>query len=179
MASRNFKALFPLLFIICTNLNARSNLDSLNIRYEIVAQNFNAHETILKIKLPPYLSTPEVMEQVRLSVQWPGDPPPKDKTIVYVFKETAKIGDESKTGAIYFPGKGYKWQLEDWTPEEIPLVEPTVKEKLIYNTLLDSIFARGMTIHNEEIKDQIAHQFDMTVSELDSIYLKVKYWKLY
>lgn len=174
--------LFPLitLFILAASVYAQSNgQDTLDIRYEIIGQNFHTDETVKKIQLPPYLSTPEVMEQIKLSVQWPGDPPPEKKTVIYVFKETDKIGAESKTGAIYVPGKGYKWFLNDWTPIEISLIEPTVMEKLIYNTLLDSMFARGMTIHNEEIKDKIAKQFDLTVSKLDSIYLKVKYWKLY
>jgi len=180
MVHRNFKILFSLLFIICTNVNAQNVQDTLDICYEIITQEFNSDETIVKIKLPPYLSTPEVMEQIKLAVQWPGDPPPEETTVVYIFKETDKVGVESKTSAIYVPGKGYKWFLNDWIPTEIHLQEPTVMEKLIYNTLLDSMFAQGLTMDNNmEIKDKIAKQFNMTVPKLDSIYFKVKYWKLY
>lgn len=165
--------------IICTNLKAHGDQDTLNICYEIITQEFNTDETIIKIKLPPYLSTPEVMQQIKLVVQWPGDPPPKETTIVYIFKETDKVGAESKTGAIYTPHKGYRWFLNDWTPVDIHLVEPTVMEKVIYNTLLDSMFAQGMTMDNVKIKSKIAKQFNVTLSKLDSIYLKVKYWKKY
>lgn len=159
--------------------NAQNGHDTLNIRYEIISQKYLPRHDIIKIKIPPYLSTQEVMEQIRLVLQWPGDPPPQKTTFVYIFRETDQIGDSSQTGAIFTPGHGLTWNLNDWKPIEFPLVEPTLQEKIIYNTLLDSMFTQGITDHNLEIKKKIAQQFNITVSKLDSIYFKVKYWMYY
>jgi hypothetical protein len=158
---------------------AKNGHDTLDIRYEIISQKYLPRHNIIKIKIPPYLSTQEVMEQIRLVLQWPGDPPPQKITIVYIFKETDQIGDSSQTGAIFIPGQGFTWKLNDWKPIEFPLVEPTLQEKIIYNTLLDSMFTQGITDHNLEIKKKIAQQFNISVSKLDSIYFKVKYWMYY
>lgn len=171
--------LFAILFL--NSVLSQTSQDSLNILYQIVSQQFLGNENILKIKLPPFLSTVEVMDQIKLSVQWPGEPPPSEKTLIYVFKETDKIGTESTTGAIYIPGIGYKWNLQNWTPMSFDLREPSLQEKLIYNTFLDSMFANGITLNNDdaEIKEVIAKQFNISVSKLDSIYIKVKYWWQY
>jgi hypothetical protein len=157
----------------------KSSQDTLDIRYEIISQKFHTDETIVKIKLPPYLSTGEVMEQIKLAVQWPGEPPPEKLTYIYVFRDANQIGDSSRTGATYVPGKGFVWQLTEWEPIEFPHKEPTQLEKVIYNTLLDSMFAHGLSMHNVKIKEKVAKKFDITVSKLDSIYFKVKYWQSY
>lgn len=158
---------------------AQNGWDTLNIQYEIVTQLYLQDKNIIKIKVPPYLSSLEVMEQIKLVFQWPGDPPPKKLTSVYVFKETDQIGETSTTGATFIPGKGIAWSLKDWKPIKIFLVEPTLYEKIIYNTLLDSLFSHGLTMHNMEIKNKIANEFSITVTKLDSIYFKVKYWMNY
>lgn len=157
----------------------QSAWDTLNIRYEIISQGFSDTEDVIKIRVPPYLSTAEVMEQIKLALQWPGDPPPRKLTRIYVFKDTDQVGDSSQTGAVYIPGKGYVWNLAGWKPIAFPLQDPSLLEKVIYNTLLDSIFAHGASTHNLEIKEKVARKFDITVSKLDSIYWKVKYWKSY
>lgn len=156
--------------------------DSLNVKYRLLQSNYSPYEDIIKIKIPPYLTTSQVMHQVRLVVQWPGDPLPKKKTTVYVFKDDAIEGDKSKTGGIYFPKKGFKWDLRDWQPDfSILEYEPGMKDKLIYNTLLDSIFSNGMYSlefenENHETKESVARKFALSVSELDSIYYRVKWW---
>ncbi len=157
----------------------QSSWDTLNIRYEIFSQKYFQDKNIIKIKVPPYFSTSEVMEQIKLALQWPGDPPPQKITTVYVFKETDQIGDSSQTGATFIPGVGYIWNLKDWKPIEFPLEEPTQLEKVIYNAFLDSIFAYGLSTHNIEIKKKVAKQFNIKVTKLDSIYFKVKYWQCY
>jgi hypothetical protein len=168
--------LFSVLF--SNTILPQTSKDSLNILYQIVSQQYLGNENILKIKLPPFLSTVEVMDQVKLSVQWPGEQPPSEKTLIYVFKETDRIGTESTTGAIYIPGGGFKWNLQNWIPMNIDLREPSLQEKLIYNTFLDSMFANGITLNDDdvEIKGIIARQFNISVPKLDSIYIKVKYW---
>lgn len=169
-----------ILFISYSGIHAQQDdADSLNIRYEIISQSFSPTKDVIKIRTPPYLYTEEVMEQIRLVLQWPGEPPPQKVTYIYIFRETDQIGDTSQTGAIYIPGEGFKWRLGNWKPIEFPLKEPTIQEKIIYNTFLDTIFARGSTMHNIEIKEEIAKQFNISVSKLDSVYFKVKYWMFY
>jgi hypothetical protein len=174
------KIITLLLFLFYYGIHAQQkDADSLNIRYEIISQSFSPDKNVIKIRIPPYLYTEEVMEQIRMVLQWPGDPPPKKVTHVYIFRETDQIGDTSQTGAIYIPGKGFKWRLGNWKPVEFPLKEPSIREKIIYNTFLDTLFVRGSTMHNIEIKEKIAKQFNISVSKLDSIYFKVKYWMFY
>ena len=174
------KIIILILYILYSGIYAQQkDQDTLDIRYEIISQSFSPDGNVIKIRIPPFLSTPEVMNQIRLVLQWPGDPPPKKITSVYIFKETDQIGDTSETGAIYIPGKGFQWKLNNWQPVEFPLKEPTLQEKIIYNTFLDTIFAQGSTMHNVEIKKEIAKQFNITVSKFDSIYFKVKYWMFY
>lgn len=174
------KIVIAILLIGCVSAIAHpDSRDTLNIRYEIVAQSYLQDKDIIKIKVPPFLSTAEVMEQVKLVLQWPGDPLPKKLTSVYVFKETDQIGETSVTGGTFIPGKGIAWSLTNWKPIELILSEPTVREKIIYNALLDTLFARGLSIDNMEIKTKVAHEFGLTISKLDSIYFKVKYWNSY
>lgn len=178
MAFRISKIIIPILLVVHICINAQSGgLDTLNIRYVIVGHLYLQDKEIVKIKVPPFLSTSEVMEQVKLVLQWPGDPPPKKLTSVYVFRETDPVGEISTTGATFVPGKGIAWSLAGWKPIELSLSEPTIREKIIYNALLDTLFARGVPVDNMEIKKEIANEFGLTVSKLDSIYYKVKYWK--
>lgn len=156
--------------------------DTLNVQYRLLQTNYEPYEDIIKIKVPPHLSTREVMEQVKLVIQWPGSPPPRKKTTVYVFKDADPKGTRSKTGAVYRPGKGYRWDMRDWQPDlSIYQYNPRDRDKTIYNTLLDSMFVNGFfALEFEEkdsgIKDNVAKNFDLTVAELDSIYYRVKWW---
>ena len=168
------------LFLIVRILQAgENNTDTLNIMYEIVGQQFHSEENIIKIKLPPFLTTDEVMEQIKLALQWPGEPPPTQTTYIYIFKDSDKIGAKSNTGAVYIPHKGFKWNLNEWKPSKIKLSEPTLQEKIIYNTLLDSMFSKSFDYENIELKKTVANRFKISITQLDSIYFKVKYWIKY
>ena len=157
--------------------------DSLNVQYRLIQSNYGIYEDIIKIKLPPHLNTSEVIRQVRMVVQFPGSPPPQKKTTVYIFKDDARVGDRSKNGGVYQPGKGFKWDLEDWHPDgRIFSYEPRDFDFLVYNALLDSMFTNGfyaLEFEDEESasKQNVARRFDLKVAELDSIYYRVKWWK--
>ncbi|RMF58457.1 MAG: hypothetical protein D6748_08650 [Calditrichaeota bacterium] len=184
MKSRHYLLIF--LVLVCSlfskGFSQKAIWDSLNIQYRLVNSYYNQFENIFKIKVPPYLSTSEVMEQIRLVVQWPGDPPPTKRTIVYVFKEDVPEDATSKTGAVYLPGKGFLWDMRDWQPDtSILSYTPTPEDKVIYNTFLDSLFAHQEFSDNSSekvkgLKKNVAQLFDITVSELDSIYYHVKWW---
>ncbi|RMH79106.1 MAG: hypothetical protein D6681_19445 [Calditrichaeota bacterium] len=153
-----------------------------NVCYQLVNTDYREYETIIKIKLPPYLSTREVMEQIKLVVQWPGEPPPPKRTTIYVFREDADDDAISGTGARYLPGKGFLWDLKDWHPDSsIFQYVPSKLDQVIYNTLLDSMFARGMFTPEFDSRDfsarkNVARWFNLSVEELDSIYYRVKWW---
>jgi len=153
-----------------------SGQDSLKAQYSIVGMNFYGDYDIVKIKVPPWLKTSQVMEQIKLSTLGPGATLPKKKTYIYVFKETDQIGDTSSTGAVYIPGKGYIWCLNDWTAKEIPKQIPTKRDLEIYYTLVDEIITNGSTLDDLETRRKVAQQYLITVAELDSIYSWVKYW---
>lgn len=156
--------------------------DSLNIQYRLVNSYYNQDKNVFKIKVPPYLNTREVMRQVRLVVQWPGDPPPKKKTVVYVFKEDVPENATSKTGGVFIPGKGFLWDMRDWQPDTSILhYRPRPEDKFIYNTLLDSLFAHQefSDLNAKEvkpIKQNVARRFSISLAELDSIFYRVKWW---
>jgi len=180
MAFRIPKTVILIILVIHISVEAQPDgRDTLDIRYEIVGQLYLQDKDIVKIKVPPFLSTAEVMKQVKLVLRWPGDPPPQKLTSVYVFKETDPVGETSTTGATFIPDKGIAWSLTDWKPVPLSLSEPTIREKIIYNALLDTLFARGLSFDNMEIKRKVANEFGLTISKLDSIYFKVKYWKSY
>ncbi len=147
-----------------------------DVQYRIVQMEFNADYDVIKIKVPPWLKTHEVMEQIRLAVRWPGEPPPKKKVIVYVFRECDTVGTPSATGAVYLPEVGFLWALKDWHPQKPDRLEPSQQEIGIYNAYMDSILSRGATLDNLEVRRDIARQFRISPSRLDSIYLKVKCW---
>ena len=157
--------------------------DTLNIQYQLVETHYLSMEDVFKIKVPPYLTTAEVMEQIRLAVRWPGDPPPRKITTVYVFRDGQKRGASSKTGGIYVPGKGFRWDMADWEPDvSILEFQPSDKDKLLYNFLLDTLFAAGISSEDMSdstelpIKKAVARDFEMSVAQLDSVYYHVKWW---
>jgi hypothetical protein len=174
--------IFPLILLFTSAYSQPARWDSLNIQYQLLQSNYFEAEDVIKIKIPPFLSTREVMEQVKLVVQWPGDPPPAKKTTVYVFKENATVGDRSKTGGRYIPGKGFFWDLKDWKPDTtIRHYTPRFIDRLIYNTLLDSLLDNGIysiDFENKEkaTKQKVAREFEISVTQLDSIYYRVKWW---
>jgi len=169
-----FRILKSLLLLVI--FSYASTQDSLKIRYSIIGMEFHNDFDIIKVKVPNWLSTSELMAQLRRIIIWPGEPLPKKKVYIYAFKDTDQIGDISKTGCVYIPGKGFRWDLDEWTPEPINLVIPTDRELLIYNALTDSIIKKGSTLNNREIRQEIARQFNMSLKELDSICVRVKYW---
>ncbi len=182
----NIMIRYTLLFIIfgLASLPAQQTAwDSLNIHYRLVHTGYHTDETIIKIKVPPYLSTREVMQQIKLATSWPGEPLPKVRTKVYVFREDAPDGAASRIGGVYLPGKGFTWSLEDWKPEvDIRDYQPSVVDKLIYNTVLDSMFAAqryslDSDPNSRPMKEKIAREFNISIAQLDSIYFRVKWWK--
>lgn len=176
-------ALISLTVLLCCAAHAQQSYwDSLNIQYQLMQSNYYETENVIKIKIPPYLSTSAVMEQIKLAVQWPGDPAPTKKTTVYIFRENAVEGDVSKTGARYLPGKGFKWDLNDWKPDTTILhYTPRLIDRIIYNTLLDSLFTKEYSPQEFDSKDnptkkKVAREFEISVAQLDSIYYRVKWW---
>ncbi len=153
--------------------------DTLNIQYQIVYQDYGPFYNTIKIMVPPFLTTAELMEQIRLMLFFPGTDPPKRKTYVYVFKETDPLGTESRTGCVYKPGKGFLWDLRDWYPDSTWLTAPSDREICIYNCYLDTLFKYGIPPLDSttELEQKVARQFGITVSRLDSIYYKVKFWR--
>jgi hypothetical protein len=150
--------------------------DSLDIHYSIVGMKFYSDHDVIKIKVPPWLKSSEVMFQIKKAIQWPGEPPPRKKTYIYVFKETAQVGEASQTGAVYIPGKGFIWSLSDWKPIEPPDRRPSENDLNIYYTFIDRIIQNGSSLDNTRIRREVAQEFHLSVAELDSIYSWVKYW---
>ena len=153
--------------------------DSLSIQFNIIYQEYNALYNIIKIKLPPYLSTAEVMAQIRLLLFWPGTSPPNKETRVYVFRDLDPIGTVSRTGCVYIPGRGIFWDLREWHPDSSLLQEPTEWEIHVYNVYLDSLFSNGFHFNesqNNDVKLRICQQFQLTPAQLDTLYYRVKYW---
>jgi hypothetical protein len=131
---------------------------------------------VVKIQVPPWMEATELKIQIRHSILWPGDPPPKKLTYIYVFKETDQIGDTSTTVAIYTPKRGFQWRLQNWKPAKFPDRVPSDFDFTVYNTLIDRIIKEGSTFNNREIRTQVAKDFDLTVTQMDSIYSWVKFW---
>ena len=164
---------FLLLFVIFLNVYTQ---DSLEIRYSIIGMEFHNDFDIIKVKVPNWLTTSELIAQLKRIIIWPGEPLPKKKVYIYVFKDTDQIGDVSNTGCVYIPGKGFQWNLNEWTPEPLNIVTPTDRDLLIYNSLADSIIKKGSTMNNRKIRQEIVRQFNISLRELDSICVRVKYW---
>jgi len=150
--------------------------DSTRIQYAIVGMSFYGDHDVVKIKVPPWLLTSELMEQIKLSILGPSSTFPLKKTYIYVFSETDQVGDISSTGALYTPGKGFLWSLSEWTTKDVPDTIPSEKDLEIYYTLIDRIVKDGSTLDNLEIRKQVAAEFSMSIAQLDSVYSWVKYW---
>ncbi len=171
--------LFSLALLLLVHLTAsgqKAVWDSLNVQYDIVRIECHPGYDLIKIKVPPYLSSREVMKQVRTVLFWPNSPPPQKKTKVYVFKETATYGTKSHTGGVYFPGEGIKWDLRDWVPDSSLIAKPSQDEINIYNSLLDSLFKEGLQFSEIEHRHTVAKRMKIPAGKLDSIYFKVKFW---
>jgi hypothetical protein len=150
--------------------------DSTKVQYAIVGMSFYGDHDVVKIKVPPWLLTSELMEQIKLSILGPSSSFPLKKTYIYVFSETDQVGDISSTGAVYIPGKGFLWSLSEWTSKDLPDATPSEKDLEIYYILIDRIVKDGSTLDNLEIRKQVAEEYSMSISQLDSIYSWVKYW---
>jgi len=156
--------------------NSEIPQDSLQIQYAIVGMAFHEDHDIIKIKVPPWIKTSDLMAQIKRAVIWPGEPPPEKTIYIYVFKETDQVGDVSQTGAIYTPEKGFIWNLTSWTPIQMPTSIPTKRDFEIYYDLIDQIIQDGSSLENRKIRSSIAREYSLTLPELDSIYVFVKYW---
>ncbi|MBN2366211.1 MAG: hypothetical protein EH225_09490 [Calditrichaeota bacterium] len=150
--------------------------DSLEIKYSIVGMNFYHDHDVIKLKVPSWLSSSELILQIKRSIMWPGEPPPRKTTYIYVFKETDQIGDVSRTGAVYIPEKGFIWSLSGWDPLEPPNTPPSEEDLRLYYYFIDRVIQNGSTLNNSRIRSQIAHEYSLTLAELDSICSWVKYW---
>jgi len=150
--------------------------DSTRIQYAIVGMSFSGDHDVVKIKVPPWLLTSELMEQIKLSILGPSSTFPSKKTYIYVFSETDQVGDISSTGAVYTPGKGFLWSLSEWTSRAVPDTNPSDKDLEIYYILIDRIVKDGSLLDNLEIRKQVAGEFSISIAQLDSIYSWVKYW---
>jgi len=169
--------IFLLLWVTPIYSQAHSQ-DSLKIQYSIVGIYFDDDHDVIKIKVPPWLPTSELISQIKRAVIWPGEPVPQKTTYIYVFKETDQVGEISQTGAVYTPGKGFKWSLANWKPAPEPQGIPSENDFEIYYVLIDRIIQEGATLGDQELRKSVADQFSLTLNELDSIYTFVKYWLL-
>ncbi len=172
-------ACFLVAFMATGGIARQTFTDSLNIRFNIIYQEYNEFYNVIKIKLPPFLSTAEVMAQIRLLLFWPGSEPPDKETRVYVFRDLDPIGTVSRTGCVYVPGQGIFWDLREWHPDSSLLQEPTEWEKQVYNAYLDSLFASGFYLNESQetaVKERICQQYQLTPAQLDTLYYRVKYW---
>jgi hypothetical protein len=164
--------------IIILNLSLKGEIpqDSLQIQYAIVGMSFFEDHDVIKIKVPPWIKSSDLIPQIKRAVIWPGQPAPVKTTYVYVFKETDQVGDVSQTGAIYQPDKGFIWNLASWIPAQIPSGIPTKRDLEIYYDLIDQIIQDGSSLQNQKIRSSIAEEYSLTIHDLDSIYVFVKYW---
>jgi len=163
--------------------NGMAQQQDLNIRYTILGTTYGEKENKIKIKVPPYLSRQEVSRQIRLAIAWPGDPLPEVLTKVYVFRDDAVLGNTSRLGGIYSPVEGFIWHLRGWAADTtIVTYELTSRDRQVYNTLLDSMFAKqNFKLESKTLsataKRDIAWQFDLSTTQVDSIFYLVKWWR--
>ena len=164
-------------------LNAQEGTwEKYDIQYRLLQTHYGQSADVIKIKVPPYLSTSQLMTQCRLALQWPGDPLPRKKTTIYVYRDDDPLGTKSGVGLLYTPGKEIQWDLAEWQPDTLIFsYQPTPLDQVIYNTVLDSLYAEGMYASelesdNAPVKKQLAEDFQLTVPQLDSIYYRVKRW---
>lgn len=145
-------------------------------QYSIIQLEFSEEYDVIKVKVPNWLTTSELMEQLRKVLIWPGEQPPTKKTYIYVFKETDQIGARSTTGCVYIPGKGFRWDLRYWHPEMRVTAQPTEDEIEIYNTFVECLLRNGFTFDNQRVRQQIANRYHISVARLDTIYTRVLHW---
>ena len=170
------KALFIFMFYLFSPWNACHSQDSIAYSYSIVGMAFYEDHDIIKIKVPPYLKTSELVTQIRRVLFWPGSSPPSKKTFIYIFKETDQIGESSRTGAIYTPDEGFIWNLSDWKPAKITNSSPTESDFAVYYSLIDQIIENGSSLDNIMVKKRVAGEYNLSIYQLDSIFSAVKYW---
>lgn len=150
--------------------------DTLDIQYSIVGMSFYQKYDIIKIKVPPWLKSSELIKQIKRCVIPPESNPPHKITYIYVFKETDQIGATSKTGAIYIPSEGFRWDLNEWKPISFPNTNPSDMDFEIYYDLVDTIIREGLTLTNLHSRQEVAKKYLITLAQLDSIYSFVKFW---
>jgi len=172
-----FIAAISLLFYV--NIIAQEGLD---IRYTILATTYGEDENKIKIKVPPYLSRNEVSRQVRLALAWPGEPLPEVLTKIYVFRDDAILGTTSRLGAVYSPEAGFIWHLSGWKADTTIISYDLVpRDRMVYNAMLDSMFARQNFKLESSLsataKRNIASEFDLNTTQVDSIFYLVKWWR--
>jgi len=171
------KILIPLTIIFCFRSTAEAQSeDSLSIQYSIVGMMFYGDHDVLKIKVPPWMKSSELVFQIKKAVIPDERFPPTKKTYIYVFKETDQVGATSKTGAVYFPGRGFRWDLKDWRPTLFPDTIPTDKDFKIYDDFIETIIQDGLTLSNIESRRKVAVKYQITLAQLDSICAYVKFW---
>ncbi|GAB4331055.1 MAG: hypothetical protein Kow0037_07400 [Calditrichia bacterium] len=87
--------------------------------YTICQTEYSPQMNTIKVKVPNWLKTHQVMEQLRLVLTWPDQPLPQKPTRIYVFKETDREGSTSTNGCLFLPGRGFLWDLKNWHPDSI------------------------------------------------------------
>jgi len=162
-----------ILFFFCLNIGSGIPQDSLQIQYSIVGMHFHEDHDVIKIKVPPWMKSSDLILQIKRAVLWPGEPPPDKITYVYVFKETDQVGEESQTGAVYSPKKGFAWKLSSWEPTQMPAGIPRERDFEIYYDLIDRIIRDGSNFGDWKFRSAVAKEHSLTLSELDSIYVFV------
>jgi hypothetical protein len=170
------KILFVVLLYLFSAWNVCHSQDSLDYSYSIVGMAFYEDHDIIKIKVPPWLKTSELVPQIKRVLFWPGSSPPSKRTFIYVFKETDQIGESSNTGAIYIPKEGFIWNLTDWNPAKIPDSVPSESDIAVYYSLIDQIIENGSSLDNTMVKRRVAADYNLSIYQLDSIYSMVKFW---
>ncbi len=166
------KTVFLFLLTFCLCLAQEKSVR----QYSIIQLEFSTEHDIIKVKVPNWLTTSELMEQLRQVIIWPGEKLPRKKTYIYVFKETDQVGASSNTGCVYIPGKGFRWDLRHWHPEMRVPTQPTENEIEIYNTFVECLLRNGFTFDNQRVRQQIANRYHISVARLDTIYTKVFHW---
>jgi hypothetical protein len=167
--------IFTMMFLL-SGIHRGIPQDTLQIQYSIVGMHFYEDHDIIKLKVPPWLKSSDLIPQIKRSIMWPGEPPPVKTTYIYIFKETDQVGEKSQTGAIYKPKKGFIWNLSSWEPTEMSKEMPMERDFKIYYYLIDQIIQDGSDLGNRKIRSTVAEEYSLTLSELDSIYVLVKYW---
>ncbi|RMG62623.1 MAG: hypothetical protein D6715_12070 [Calditrichaeota bacterium] len=148
------------------------------VYYQIVSLDAEPERTVIKIKLPPQLSTAQLMEQVRLVVCWPGEEPPEKPLLIYVFPDTAPSDQPYQIGALYVPGKGFAWDLRDWRPVAWQPEDPSQENKELYNMVVERLLGQAMDFAGEESEaiKAVAREQHLSPQRVRQAYFRVKHW---